>query len=324
MAHAGSASVLSLTIAAVAESRRVFSFNGVADGEYDLFANFLASQTSNAVIATKRVTVRGGDVTGLELRLTPLGSMAGTITLDPIKPEARCDKRNSQVIEIVPTSPLDEPKKSGSQSMIVVLSPGLGLMNEKGEFALRNLEAARYRLEVKLPTESWYLRAISLPSAAARAPQPATAQPQPPSANANAWQGVVSLKPGETLSGVSVMVGQDAAGLSGRAVHEGTLVREGTRIHLIPVEPEQANNILRYGESMVNRDGTFKFTNLAPGRYFTLVRVEAPAETDATVRPVAWDPAARTKLRREAEAVKTIVELKSCERVVDYAPRPGG
>ncbi len=326
LAHAGSASVLSMGIAPTTDSRRAFSFNGIADGEYDLFANYLANQSSNAVIATKRVTVRGGDVTGVELNLAPLGSILGTVTLDPIKPEARCDKRSSLVIEVVPRAPRDEPKKSGSHSLVSVLSPGLGLMNEKGEFALRNLEAAKYRLEVKLPTEAWYVRAINVPGAAARAPQSATNQPAAPAAtlSANVWQGFINLKTGDALSGVFVMVGQDAAGLSGRAVAEGTTVREGTRVHLVPAEPEQANNILRYSESLIKSDGSFTLTNIAPGRYYVLVRVEAPAETDAPPRPIAWDPTARIKLRREAEAAKTRVELKPCERVVDYTLKPGG
>jgi hypothetical protein len=325
LAHAGSASMLSIQIVSTTDPRRAFSFNGVADGEYDLFADYLSSQTDSAVIATKRVTVRGGDVTGIELRLAPLGWIAGTITLDPIKPEAKCDQRNSQVVEIVPTAPRDVPKKNVSPTITALLSPGLGLLSEKGEFAMRNLEAAKYRLNLNLPTESWYLRAINVPGGVAQASAPTTAQSQPPGANPNAgvWQGVITLRPGEKLSGVAVMVGQDAAGLRGRAVAEGTPVREGTRVHLVPVDREQANNILRYSESLVNSDGTFALTNLAPGRYFVLVRVEPPTELEAS-RPVAWDPAARIKLRREAEAAKAIVELKPCERVVDYTMKPGG
>jgi hypothetical protein len=322
LSHAGSTSVLSLEIAAISDPRRAFSFNGIADGEYDLFANYLASQNDSAVVGIKRVTVRGGDVTGVELHLTPLASITGTITLDPIKPEDKCDKRGSQLIETIPSTPRDEPKKSGSPSMIAMLSGGLGLLNEKGEFSLRNLEAARYRLEIKLPTESWYVRAINLPRAAARAQQPATAQPAQPSGatpNLNAWQGVVTLKSGEKLSGVSIMVGQDAAGLYGRVAPEGAAIREGTRVHLVPADREQANNVLRYSETLVNSDGSFAFTNIAPGRYFILLRVEAPTETDAPARPFALDPLLRAKLRREAEAASTVVELKPCQRMVDYA-----
>lgn len=324
MSHAGSAFILSVEIAAITDSRRAFSFNGVADGEYDLFASYMGSMAEGALIGTKRVTVRGGDVTGVELNLAPLAAVSGTITLDPIKPEDKCDKRGSLVIETIPRLSRDEPKKAGSQTLISMLSGGLGTLNEKGEFAMRNLEAARYRLEIKLPTESWYVRAINLPGAAARVQQPPTGPTQPSAANpnSNVWQGVVTIKSGEKLSGVSIMVGQDAAGLRGRFETEGA-IRENTRVHLVPVEREQANNVLRYSETLVQSDGTFSFTNIAPGRYFILPRVEPLTEIPAPARPITWEPAARAKLRLEAEKVKTIVELKPCERVVDYSLKPG-
>ena len=322
LAHAGSTSVLSIEIAAITDPRRAFSFNGVADGEYDLFANYAAGQTEGAVVGTKRLTVRGGDVTGVELRLAPLASVTGTISLDPIKPEDKCDKRGSQVIETIPGLARDEPKKSGSQTLTSMLSGGLGTLNEKGEFALRNLEAGRYRLEIKLPTESWYVSAIKLPGAAAPAPQ--QTQPTPANPSSNSWQGVVTIKPGEKVSGVAITVGQDAAGLRGRFDTGGAAIREGTRVHLVPVEREQANNVLRYSETIVKSDGSFAFTNIAPGRYFILPRVEPPTETDAPARPIAWDATTRAKLRLDAEKANTIVELKSCQRVVDYTLKPGG
>ncbi|HEY8185269.1 MAG TPA: carboxypeptidase-like regulatory domain-containing protein [Pyrinomonadaceae bacterium] len=322
LSNAGSSSILSLGLVAGTDQRRAFSFNGIADGEYDLFATYMTRQNDNARVGTRRVTVRGVDVTGVELNLAPLASITGTISLDPIKPEDTCDKRGSQLIETIPTVRRDEPRKSGSQSMIALLSGGLGLLSEKGEFGLRNLEAARYRLEIKLPTESWYVRTINLPGAASRAQQPSSTQASQPTAanpNPNAWQGVVTLKAGESLNGVSVMVGQDAAGLYGRAGPEGAVIREGTRVHLVPVEREQANNVLRYGETFVNSDGSFAITNIAPGRYFILARVESPTETDTPARPVALDPPTRAKVRREAEAANTIIELKPCQRVLDYS-----
>ena len=326
LAHAGTTSVLSLGLAGPAEQRRAFSFNGVADGEYDLFANYLVDPKDNALIGTKRITVRGGDVTGIELRLAALSSMAGTITLDPIKPEDKCDKRGSQVIETILKLPHDDPKKAADQPLVAMYS-GLGQLNDKGEFVMRNLQAARYRMDIKLPSESWYVRAINLPAAAARSQQPATgtpAQPVAASSTLNIWQGTVMIKPGESLSGVSIIVGQDAAGLRGRAAPGGTTIREGTRVYLVPVEREQANNVLRYSETFVKSDGTFALGNLAPGRYFILVRVEPPTDPDTSPRPIAWDTAARAKLRREAEAANTIVELKPCQQMVDYELKIGG
>lgn len=191
---------------------------------------------------------------------------------------------------------------------------------------MRNLEAGRHRLEIKLPTESWYVRAINLPGTP---PQPG---PQPSSSGlpsdasqkrTETWQGVMSLKVGERRN-VSIEVGQDAASLRGRVAtsREGTSIPAGLRVHLIPVDREQANNVLRYSETTVNSDGSFKFTNIGPGRYFIVSRVEPPADSDAAPRPADWDPTARAKLRREAEAAKTEVELKPCQAMVDYLFKP--
>lgn len=328
LAHAGTTSVLSIGIAAVADPGRAFSFDGVADGEYDLFANYLTNPNENALIGMKRVSLRGADLTGIELRLAPLGSLSGTITLDPLKPEAKCDKRASQVVEATLKLPPDDPKKVTNP--LSAMYSGFGQLNEKGEFALRNLDSARYRLDIKLPTESWYVRAISLPASAARATQAPTATTnQAPSATqpstppgAVAWQGTVTIKSGDNISGVSIMVGQDAASLRGRASPEGATVREGTRVYLVPVDREQANNVLRYSDTFVKRDGTFAIANLAPGRYFILSRVDAPTESDTAPRPLAWDAAERAKLRREAEAAKTEIELKPCQSMVDYQLKP--
>lgn len=317
LAHAGTTSLISVTLAGVSEPRRAFSFNGVADGDYDVFAGYLASQTDNALMGSKRITVREGDVTGLELRLVTLSSLAGTITLDPIKPEDKCDKRGSLMIETILRVPPDDKKRAGIQPLAAVYS-GLGQLNEKGEFVLRNLQPTKYRLDIKLPSESWYIRAINLP-AAARAQSTATAQP----GAVQNWPGTLTIKPGENLSGVSIAVGQDAAGLRGRIASDVT-IREGTRVYLVPVEREQANNVLRYSETFVKSNGSFALTNLAPGRYFIVSRVETPAPSDASPRPTAWDAAARAKLRLEAEAAKTMIELKPCQQMVDYELKIGG
>lgn len=325
LSHAGTTSMLSIALASVAEERRAFSFNGVADGDYDVLGSFLADQNSNALVGTNRVSVRGADVTGLELRLAQLSSITGSITLDPIKPEDKCDKRQSQLIETSLGAPRDDRKKSGSQAMTALYAGLGGTVNDKGEFALRNLDAGRYRLEVKLPTESWYVRAINL-TGPPPAPQSSSAGPLPtpgPSP-ANTWPGVVTLKIGERINGASIAVGQDAAGLRGQVTTsaEGSRLPVGLRVHLVPVDRDQANNILRYSETTVDSDGSFRLANVAPGRYFLVSRVETPAEPDGDRRPIAWDPTARAKLRREAEATKMEIELKPCQAITDYSLKP--
>lgn len=318
LSHAGTQSVLSMTISSPLDQRRPFGFNGVADGEYDLFATFQTGQQADAsLVATKRVTVRGGDLTGVELNLVPLASIAGTITLHPIKPEDRCDERGSQLIETVFAARRDDPRKSGSQMMTRMLAGLGGSLNAKGEFIARNLDAGRYRFEIKLPTDAWYVRVINVPAAVA-APPANVAKPN----QSSPWQGTVTIKSGQQVSGVSIVVGQDAAGLRGRvtATPEGAALPTDLRVHLVPADREQANDVLRYSETTIMSDGSFAFSNIAPGRYLIISRVEPAAETpDTSPRSAAWDPATRAKLRQDAEAAKVVVDLKPCERLKDYA-----
>ena len=324
LSPAGTQSVLSMAIANPMDQRRAFGFNAVADGEYDLFATFQTGQQTDAsLVATKRVTVRGSDLTGVELTLAQLASITGAFMLDQIKPEDKCDQRDSQLIETVFAARRDEPRKSGSQIMTTMLAGLGGTVNAKGEFIARNLDAGRYRFEIKLPTEAWYVRAINLPPAVAATNQ----QPAPPSAASKPnqsypWQGTVAIKSGQHVSGISIMVGQDAASLRGRVTvtPEGTPFPADLHVHLVPADREQANEVLRYSETTIMSDGSFAFSNIAPGRYFIVSRVEPAAETPGkSPRPSAWDPAARAKLRQEAEAAKVVVDLKPCQRLRDYA-----
>ena len=313
-------SVLSMAITSPMDQRRAFGFNGVGDGEYDLFAAFQTGQQNDAsLVANKRVTVRGGDVTGVELNLAQLSSIAGTITLDPIKLEDKCDQRGSQLIETVFTARRDDRKKSGSQVMTTMLAGLGGTLNAKGEFSARNLEAGRYRFEIKLPTEAWYVRVMKLPTAVTNQPSQTTSAAPKPN---QSWQGTVTIKAGQQVNGVSIIVGQDAASLRGHVTvpPERTAFPANLRVHLVPADREHANDVLRYSETTIMSDGSFAFSNVVPGRYFIVSRVEPAAETpDTSPRSPAWDPATRAKLRQEAEAAKVVVELKPCQRLRDYA-----
>lgn len=322
---AGTQSVLFMALASPLDQRRAFGFNGVADGEYDLFAALQTGQPNDAALmATKRVTVNGGDVTGVELTLAQLASIAGTIMLDPIKPEDKCDERGSQLIETVFSARRDDPKKSGSKMMMIIAGLG-GTLNAKGEFIARNLDAGRYRLDIKLPTEAWYVRVINLPApVAVTSQQPSQAAPPSTASKPNQsypWQGTVTIKSGQQVSGVSIIVGQDAASLRGRVTltPDGAAFPANLHVHLVPADREQANDVLRYSQTTIMSDGSFAFSNIAPGRYFIVSRVEPSTETRGTSPPAsAWDPAARAKLRQEAEAAKVVVDLKPCQRLRDY------
>lgn len=67
-----------------------FAFYGVPDGKYELTATHITNAENFSASPTRRVTVKGSDVTGVELALTPLGSIAGRVVLEPLqRPSAK-------------------------------------------------------------------------------------------------------------------------------------------------------------------------------------------------------------------------------------------
>ena len=179
---------------------------------------------------------------------------------------------------------------------------------ETGDFSIRSLEAARYRLSFRPFDESLYVRSVQLPGAAPNAP-------------AAAARDSFDLRPGQQLSGVAVRLAEGAAGFGGRvSTAEGASPQTPptTRVHLVPQERERAGDTLRYYEAAVAPDGAFSFKNLAPGRYLLLARAEAET-AEAPHRPAAFDADTRARLRREAEAAGVTVELQPCQRTSDYA-----
>jgi hypothetical protein len=288
-----------------------FAFYGVPDGEYDLTAERLEGQRDDRLGSEpRRVTVRGADVTGVELRLSPRASIEGKVVLDPLP--QRCDeKRQFALEEIVLQARRDEAVKTPLPAHLSF--PRDTTANEKGEFLLKSLDPARYRLQVSLPGENWYLKSIT-------APAPSSASGAAPAGGADISRRGIPLKAGDRLSGVTVMISEGAASLRGRVSpeKEGARLRAKLAVHLVPMETLSADDVLRYGETVAERDGAFEFKNMAPGKYRLLARAAPDDEpSDRPPAPAAWDANERAKLRREAEMLKIEVELKPCQSVAD-------
>ena len=324
LTHASTNHVLGLSVAGVADQNRSFSFSGLEDGDYDVSGVFVTDISKSVSAASRRVTVRGADVTGVELSLMELGAISGTLKLDPIAPELKCDKRKSALSEVVIDAPRDNAKKD-NYKILKLMMGGFGVsLSPNGEFGLRNIEAGTYRPRLKLPTDAWYVRAIDLPTRAPSAAvnpahgndsAPGPGRPNRPPTSSS-FQGTITIKSGETLAGISIQIGQDAAGLRGTfdSPDRGA-IPAGLRVYLVPAERDQVNNVLRYFESTVESSGSFAFTNVAPGRYLIFPRIEPVTEEPS--RPVAIDAAARNILRRGAESLDQSIELKPCQRMAD-------
>jgi hypothetical protein len=311
-----------------AAETRSFAFEGVADGDYELTASSGGAETeSGTASAPLRVTVRGADLTGLRLALAPLASLSGRVAFEPMsaadaaRPDCKGVRQPAMYESLVTAlreAAADEP--SNTPGGMSERAP-----DERGEFTLRNLTAGRYRLGMRLHDDNLFARSITQAvntntpagqSAATSAPRPNVA---------DIARNGISVAAGERAAGVTVSVAQGAASLRGRlAFADDAGAPAGNwRVHLVPAEPERADDVLRYAETLALPDGSFAFRNLAPGRYHLLARAVAESELRRATsrRRAAWDAAARAELRREAEAARNAVALTPCQRAEDFTLR---
>jgi hypothetical protein len=180
--------------------------------------------------------------------------------------------------------------------------------DKTGDFVFQGLPAASYRLDSRmLLDEAWYLHAMTVPG--------------PTNTPVDAGSRGIVVRPGQRINGVRFVLGEGAASIRGRVVadKEGASLPDRLRVHLVPAEPNSAEDTLRFIEAEVQSDNSFKLLNVAPGHYWLLAR-QLPEEESKKrlVRPQAWNAAARAGLRREAAASNVAIDLKPCQRVADY------
>ncbi len=324
-----------------------FALSSVPDGEYYVSAMGGDGSKSNLtpdeglVAPPRKVTVRGTDVTGLELVLTRLGSISGRLVLEPAKTvdgKPLCQpKRNAALEEVVLLSQLDVKGKGKTEQSIPIASLFAifttdSVPNDKGEFQLLTIDGGRYRLDIRLPTEDWYIRSITLPASPATSESKETAAIQAKETASNpakpetakpkdAARDGLLMKAGEKLEGLMVTASEGAAAVKGKVVveKEGDQLPVRLRIILIPAEAESSDDTLRFYETEMLRDATFSLNNLAPGKYFLVTRSVSEEETnDESLRPLAWDADVRKTLRKEAEGLNVSLDLQPCQRLGDY------
>lgn len=319
------------------QPQRSFSFDSVADGEYDLQATTNGREGMTHASAPQRVSVRGADVTGLRLTLKPVASASGTLRIEPAAeagrpaPEACKAVRVSQLPQetLVTAAPAEKTNATPGRLFSRLALPQTATPDPSGGFTVRPLEAGRHRLSVRLFDEALYVRSVHTP-APAPAPPRAGAQRTPTTAAANVSRDVFDIKPGEQLSGLTVRVAEGAASFNGSVAAAEPPAGappapppsfSQLRVHLVPQERERAEETLRYYEAPVAGDGTFTFKNLAPGRYLLLARPFVVEPGESAPRPTALDTGTRALLRREAETADTAVELQPCQRTNDFVLR---
>jgi hypothetical protein len=307
-----------------------FVLAGLPDGEYELFARSYLPNGESQVSALRHITIKSVDVTGIELKLARFGALSGRIVIE--RPSSAIGKSNDAIpiakCEALNPSPnrleeiLIQAREEGRnpRALNTLLAENGWLDNRaspdsKGEFALGSLEASSYRLEFDLPGDGWYIRSIT--------------RPAPPAAGGvtkklDAARAPMALKTSERLTGIEVTIAEGAASLNGRvaAVKEGQKLPPYLQIHLVPAEVTAADDVLRYAETLADKNGAFAIQHLAPGKYWLLARTVAETDVNKAVpHPASLDPIERARLRREAEAAKNEITLQPCQRAKDVTAR---
>jgi hypothetical protein len=308
---AGSQAPLATTYQLV--GARGFSFSGLGDGDYDLIAQEVTSNPTTATIPIfaisepKRVSVKGADVTGIELTTRALGSISGKILMEPSKVPECQGKRPPLLAETIVR--LERPTKESEKEdwLYARVFASSASPDASGVFTLRNMLPGRYRFEPQFYARYWYLESMTTTNA--------TPKPQKIDAAAN-W---TSVKSGEQVTNLIITLAQGAASIRGRlSVPEGAVL-PAMSIILMAAEPDKVDDVLRYFVSDVSADQTFSFNNLPPGKYLAVIETQPPSLTQ--LRQPEGAPA-RAKLRRAAEAKKTEIELKPCQNLADYQLKP--
>jgi Carboxypeptidase regulatory-like domain len=283
-------------------NRWVFVFYGIDDGDYTIVARTFAAGGEFSISQPQRISVRGSDVTGIDLSIKPLGSVSGQVVLEELKTK-ECGTREVPILTETLVSAWHKQDEAAKAVPNFVWNLGTPVSADaQGGVRLRNLAPSDYYFVTRFTAKSWYLQSITLTSPATKKAVDAT----------RVW---TTIKSGDQITGLKITLAEGAASLSG-IVAEGETVPEKSAVYLVPAEKESGDEVLRFYAAPLNADGKIKLSNLAPGRYWLLT---APALDGGLTKLRTPDATAtRAKLRREAEAAKTEIELKPCQNVTDY------
>jgi len=301
---------------------RGFSIYGVGDGDYDLVAQEMVSSTSVAfpdlaMSDPLRLTVKGADITGLELITKPLASISGRILLEPSKiPECQGKRRPAFAEAMIEANP-NRGGADQEQSAYSVASTNSASPDAEGNFRIRNVRPAQYAFSPRFFARYWYLQSMSIGSSPTASVKTKTSSA---TAKVDAARNWTTVKSGDRITRLTITLAEGAASLRGKVVTaEGSKLPVGLLLYLVPAEREKADDALRFFVSQVAPDGTLSLYNLPPGNYWSVIRTASENEPTTTAKLRLPDQAEfRAKLRRNAEAAKLTVELKPCQNLSDY------
>lgn len=271
-------------------SQNGYAFYGVPPGEYEVeAARSGVSDVDPMISEPRRVTITGADAGGINLALINAPSIAGTFAIEKIEDEKKSSCWETREFTIEEAQILAVGNETGeidqNDRNVLISQSNAPSPDASGAFTIRGIRAAHYRILVSLPSDGLYLKSITIDKS-----------------DRNPGRDGLILRQGERVTGLKITAARGAASLSGKLESDEV---KSMHAHLVPQEPESKDDLLRYYE--VPLEGReYKFKNLAPGKYRLVLKAGGRA-------PLAWNPAERAALRKEAEEKGKTVELESCK-----------
>lgn len=316
LAYAATGAVFNRTFVQSRNGTSSYALYGVPDGEYEVTAERNSPGNNDAASAPRRVVVTGRDVSGIDLVLMPLASIQARLQLENETKDIKCEVKHKpafteQLFYLQPEETSTSAQRRNPRRP--VFDNHLDSPDRAGEMNFRNLTIGRYHLLAKLLDDNWYIRSMTMPGTPVKATPKAPAK----ATIVDVARNGLNLKSGDKLTGLAVKVSEGAAAIKGKVkAEENNPLPPMLHVYLVPVEKERADEVLRYAQTGIGTDGSFSFGHLAPGKYWLTTRIELD-DAQKKIR----DNAERAKLRREAEAANTVIELQSCQRLANYEVR---
>ena len=288
------------------DGRTSFIFPNVTSGNYKVVAFSPDEKTGGSSSGTVSVSVKNGDVAGVVVNLTPLGSINGRVALVEDQGSKCGDSPDLRLEQVI----LRARGEKQQAENVFTDAENQSSPTKSGEFRIVSLPRGNYRLQTLLPGDEYYVRSVGR----------ATQRPQSPPSSIPAES--FALNGGDSISDVTVNLSLGAGSVVGRILYSSQQAENAPArsLFLVPSEKERADDTLRFGESPIAADGTFSFRNLAPGRYSLISRTVKDADN---FRPLYWDAKERASLIAEAASAGLAVEIKPCQSIRDLAIKLG-
>ncbi len=292
-----------------------FIFYGVPDGDYDLVAHSgigTAGAAGSGVTSseTKRIAVKGNDVTGLEIVLQPMGFISGHISLESLSLAECRGKRRPALREMMVD--LVRNRSGIEEAHLRRVQDGPSLPDENGGFAFRNVRPGEYAFRPQFFAQFWYLQAISL---APKTANTAARKGEPAGTKRDVARHWTTIKTGDRITDLRISLAEGAASLRGQVISpEETKLADPATVYLVPSEQDKREDVLRFFAAETDPNGNFALTNVAPGSYWMI----AIRSTDAQLTPsnisLPSSSESRRELRQSAAKANIGDELKPCQQ----------